>query len=282
MRRRFTVACALCLTFAAAPLLAQPSPTELAVARQLFDEAVELEAASDWKEARGKLAEAAAIKETPGLHFHLGHCAEQLGDDENALKAYDRALELVRDGMHTPDVERLLPSARARVLERLALKKPARAPKQVPKPPAEAPPTASGTAAERDASAKLGPRELVLIGESSVALAGLGVGIGFLIAQSNARGRVQAAQEGVDELPAANSAPCATPGTTARAACDELGAAIADHDRARLLSTVGFVSAGVGAVATVVTFAVWKSDERPAVSVGPGPGVAGLALRGAF
>ena len=73
------LAVALALSCLASPVRAEPRAQELEYARRLFDEATALERQSAWREASEKLDAALAIKETPGLHFHRAHCAEQLG-----------------------------------------------------------------------------------------------------------------------------------------------------------------------------------------------------------
>ncbi len=98
----------------------EPSAAELATARRLFAEATALEASSDWKAAAGKLKNALAIKETPGLRYHLAHCEEQLGALVAASSDYDRTAELIRSGAPAPDVEPLLPLARRRIDSRVA------------------------------------------------------------------------------------------------------------------------------------------------------------------
>jgi hypothetical protein len=118
--RRSILPLLLALLVASPGLRAEPSPTELSVARRLFNEAEAFEAERRWVDARRKLLEAIAIKETPGLRFHLGFCAEQLGELVAALIEYERALDLIRGGVRAPDVERLLEPARARVQGRVA------------------------------------------------------------------------------------------------------------------------------------------------------------------
>lgn len=85
------------------------------MARKSFAEATELEKAEKWVEAEAKLREALAIKETPGLRYHLGYCLEQQGKLVDALVELDRADEMLRRGAKAPDVEKLLASARERV-----------------------------------------------------------------------------------------------------------------------------------------------------------------------
>lgn len=98
---------------------AEPSPPEIANARRLFTEATELRSAGKWAEAAGKLRDAIAIKETAGLRFHLAHCEEQDGQLVSALHDYDRADELIREGMKADDVAALLAPARAALTERV-------------------------------------------------------------------------------------------------------------------------------------------------------------------
>ena len=99
--------------------VAAPTAAEVAVARQLFKDAVELEQKERWEEAADKLREAINIKETPGLRFHLAHCEQQMGKLVEAQVDYDRADELIRAGAHAPDVQDLLEEARASINRRV-------------------------------------------------------------------------------------------------------------------------------------------------------------------
>jgi hypothetical protein len=367
MRSMVVLAGVLCLLLSAPRVSAEPTPTELIVARRLFQEATALEERSQWQEARLKLLEALAIKETPGLRFHLGFCNEQRGELVAALIEYDRALDVIRGGARAPDVERLLEPARSRVLGRVAqltlrlpsdaagaevtldgsklapavvgrpapvdpgwhqvrvvasenriahlelqlaegeqrtvhivLKPataappaPAAAPmsekKSAPEPAASSEkkprPVQASTSTELD-SGGLGKREAVLIGESSVALVGLGVGIGYLVVRSSARDRVKAAQEDIDAAASGDSsASCADADFPNRSSCDDLAVAIDDYDRAGLISTVGFVGAGVGAAATVLTFLIWKPEpaaNSAEIAFVPAAGGGSLVFGGGF
>ena len=102
------------------PLRAEPAPAELTEARALFADATALEAQGAYAAAVGKLKGALAIKETPGLRYHLAHCEEQLGALVAASNDYERAAELIRAGAAAPDVEPLLPLARDRLDSRIA------------------------------------------------------------------------------------------------------------------------------------------------------------------
>ncbi|HVW25443.1 MAG TPA: hypothetical protein VHC69_08730 [Polyangiaceae bacterium] len=112
-----------CLVLAAflfgAAAHADPSAADIASARRLFSEATELRRAGQWSDAAAKLREAIAIKETPGLRFHLAHCEEQTGHLLEARDDYDRADELIRSGVSAPDVAALLEPARVALRERI-------------------------------------------------------------------------------------------------------------------------------------------------------------------
>jgi hypothetical protein len=98
---------------------ADPSAAELSGARQSFESAVALEADQKWAEATVKLRAALAIKDTPGLRFHLAHCEEQQGFLVEAALDYDRASELLRQGAKAPDVQKLLAPASAELARRI-------------------------------------------------------------------------------------------------------------------------------------------------------------------
>jgi hypothetical protein len=328
----------------ATPLLAsvgeaaEPGAVDLETARLLFQEATALEQRSAWREASQKLDAALAIKETPGLHFHRAHCAEQLGELVLAARHYSRSEEMIRAGAAAPDVEELLSAARARVLARvprLTLSFPndvvgasleidgmrvsdrpgnsvlldpgrhriiARAPGRrdfemeitlvegqtqtlevslAPQRSARASSTPPSSEKQKSGGPLLGTREFVLIGEATLAVAGLGTGIGFSIAKGAASDRIERAQTAVDASAAGEGSGCQT--NSPPPACAELRSALDDHDRATRFATVGFVTAGVGAAATLVTFVLWPSRERPVTagversSTGPT-----LVVRGRF
>ena len=98
---------------------AEPSAAEIAVARKLFREATRFEKEKKWAEAEQKLRAALAIKETPGLRYHLAFCQEKQGKLVNALVDYDRADELIQSGVKAKDVEKLLADARTALRERV-------------------------------------------------------------------------------------------------------------------------------------------------------------------
>ena len=99
----------------------EPTPSELSVARRLFDEGRAAEDAGRWREAADKFRSATAIKDTPGMRFHLARCEEEQGAFVEALVEYDRARELLDSGVRAADVEKLLTLARERVRAKVAL-----------------------------------------------------------------------------------------------------------------------------------------------------------------
>ena len=98
---------------------AEPSPAELATARQAFESAVALEAEQKWLEATAKLRQAVAIKDTPGLRFHLAHSEERQGQLLEAALDYDRASALIAQGAKAPDVQKLLAPASVELKRRI-------------------------------------------------------------------------------------------------------------------------------------------------------------------
>src|SRR5258706_1634917 len=99
----------------------EPTPSELSVARRLFDEGRAAEDAGRWREAAEKFRKATIIKDTPGMRFHLARCEEEQGAFVEALVEYDRARELIDSGVRAADVEKLLADARERVRAKVAL-----------------------------------------------------------------------------------------------------------------------------------------------------------------
>lgn len=149
-------------------------------------------------------------------------------------------------------------------------------------PPPQAEPTATPEDAEPQSDHDgWGAREMVMVGGVAVSVAGLATGIGFTIAESDAAERAERAQQIVDA-----SAP-EDPETACREnpppECSELHDALDDRQRASLFATIGFVTAGVGAAATLATWALWPSSrDRVSASVSPSPGGATLSLAGRF
>lgn len=351
--RRFSASFLFACALISRTVHADPAASDISAAKLAFESAVSLETERHWAEAAVKLRQAIAVKDTPGLRFHLAHCELEQGHLIEASFEYDRASELLRRGAKAPDVQKLLgpasdalksriprvtvelppdlgavsasidgkvypPSELAlgvplnpgrhslRVLAtgrrpfdlafmleegepvtlrpKLALAAPASEPAAVapPVPPAEpssavlaqsapaAPPHAS--------SAKL----YLLIGESVLTAAGLGLGIAGQLMASSATDRVTTAQGRIDAVDANDGSACARPDLGG--ACADLRRAISDHDDAMVLSEVGFIAAGVGAASLVTTWLVYpdSSSSSAGLHVQPMVSLGRVGLIGSF
>jgi hypothetical protein len=107
-RRRSLASLLLSAAAAVRVAHADPAATDLSTAKQAFESAVSLEGERHWAEAAVKLRQAIAVKDTPGLRFHLAHCELEQGHLVEASLEYDRAGELLRQGAKAPDVQKLL------------------------------------------------------------------------------------------------------------------------------------------------------------------------------
>jgi hypothetical protein len=335
MKRHIISLAAAVIQLAAPAALAEPTASELVLARRLFAEASALEERGHWGAASVKLREALAIKETPGLRYHLAHCEEQSGQLVAASLEYARASELIRAGAQAPDVAQLLALADQRLITqipKLSLDVPAdvqgvsveidghpispavlgnpipldpgthrvvaRAPnrgdfnerveltlgqthtlvlvfpQRGPAPPVAPLVSPSRPLAPEPERRGVAPRTIALIGEGALAAAGLAVGIGFTVVRANAAARVEGWQGEIDARSNGSGTGCQEAATTPE--CVELRSAIDDHRRASTLMTVGYVGAGVGLTAGVLTWLLWpKSNARISAWVGP----EGAALR---
>jgi hypothetical protein len=91
---RFAAGLALGAAFAlAGPPAAAQTPEDLTHARQVFNEAKQHEAKSEWAEALEALKQVATVKMTPQVRFHIALCEENLGRLVSAIKGYDLATE---------------------------------------------------------------------------------------------------------------------------------------------------------------------------------------------
>jgi hypothetical protein len=76
--------------------LAEPTASEVQVARDLFTEAEKDEDAGQYKVALEKLRRVGAVKMTPGVRFHMAHCEENLGLLVAAFADYTKAQDEAR------------------------------------------------------------------------------------------------------------------------------------------------------------------------------------------
>ncbi len=78
------------------PAFADPTPGELAAARDLFAHAEKDEDAGKWADALDKLRRASSVKMTAGIRFHIALCEEKLGQLVAALADYTAADQAAR------------------------------------------------------------------------------------------------------------------------------------------------------------------------------------------
>jgi hypothetical protein len=345
-------ATALAVVLSTRPAAAQAAEGEQAdvvAARELFRQATTLEANGNWAEAESLLREAIALKETPGLRYHLAFAQTQRGKLVQALFNYDRAQQLIDAGAAAPDVQALLAPARAEIkrkiptitldlpadlssLEILIDGRPVRLPagqsyelnpgehwlevRAAGKQPFSSPFTLSEGEHERisaelrasvpsalapqfaarshsvrgeprttssSTSSSSSQRTLLLVGEGVLVATGLGLGVWGLAALDDASSRARTAGERVDARSGGRSDACSSPSLGWRASCQELAGAIEDRSRATTLATAGFVTAGVGATAAIVTWLLWPtSSEAMEVQASSAPGGASCSVRGRF
>ncbi len=328
---------------------ADPSAAEISSAKHAFESAVSLEGERHWSEAALKLREAIAVKDTPGLRFHLAHCEVEQGHLVQASLEYDRVGELLHQGAVAPDVQKLLGPASAALKQRIPrltvelpaeLSTPSASVDGKPYPPSElalgvplnpgphalrvsahgrepferalllkegepltirpellvsAPPAAPAAVVPPAAPAlhdsqqppardreRSSAKVYLMIGESVLTAAGLAVGIGYRFSASSASDRIASAQRAIDDAAPGDETACGRAALSP--ACSNLQSAIDEHDRALVISDVGFVTAGVGAAALVTTWLVYPStgSESSGLSVQPVAGLGRVGLIGRF
>jgi hypothetical protein len=76
---------------------ADPTPTEIQAARDLFNKAEADEDAGRWADALDKVKRALSVKPTPGLRFHVALCEEKLNQLVPALADYTAAEQMARE-----------------------------------------------------------------------------------------------------------------------------------------------------------------------------------------
>ena len=91
--RPYGAVVAAALLLGALSARADPTPGELAAARELFARAEKDEDAGRWAEALDKVRRASSVKMTAGLRFHIALCEEKLGQLVAALADYTAAEE---------------------------------------------------------------------------------------------------------------------------------------------------------------------------------------------
>ncbi len=86
-----------CVLATATVARADPTPSEVQAARELFKKAEADEDAGNWTEALDKVTRAMSVKPTPGLRFHVALCEEKLGQLVAALADYTAADQMARE-----------------------------------------------------------------------------------------------------------------------------------------------------------------------------------------
>jgi len=111
MRRCVAVVLLVSIASASLPSFAgEPTATDLATAREAFDEGLALEEKGDWTGALGRFQKVASVRITPQVRFHLGLCFENLGRLVEALNEFRRA-ESEADGDKTPSAQIVVANA---------------------------------------------------------------------------------------------------------------------------------------------------------------------------
>ena len=274
-------------------------------ARELFQEASTLREAGLYDQAIVRLRQAIEIKDTPGLEYHAGFCESKLGHYRLAIRYYERAAALLRGGAAASDVISLLPPAHEFALAHAAkirvalsdapqkarLRLDDEAEEPIPESDLLVDPgkhrlviSAPGFKTEdrnvtvADAEhlridVRMSPTEVqarapdapkssafpwktVSIGAAlGVTAAGFGLGIVSATQRHNAQGRIDLYRGIVSTCPT-----CSGPQ-------QQLKQASNDKDSATRWETVGFVSAGVGALATIALWSLWPSSRAVTVSI---------------
>jgi hypothetical protein len=153
-------------------------------------------------------------------------------------------------------------------------------------PSVETPPPASGAGADEAPSSGGSPtKTVVLIGGAAFTVVALAAGIGFTIHKSGRDSEVEQAQGVIDEDPTTPGQCTDSSNSRTKDACAALPKLIDQRDQAATFATIGFIAAGVGAVATVATYFLWNPEPSPTsarIGVAPLPGGGLVGVSGAF
>jgi len=270
-------------------------------ARQLFEEASNLRAAGQYADAVVRLRDAIAIKDTPGLEYHAGFCEAKLGHYRLALKYYDRAAVLLRQGATAPDVVSLLLAAHAAALEHVAKLRIYISPMnafprmRLDQEPEQTVPggdlvvdagphqlafTAPGYASERR-EVSVNEAEVLSINVTFTPNASqphpqqveerrpfpwktVTIGLGFGVTAAGLAVGITSAVNRRDAQKRVHFFNSFTPKSDT-----EIAKAEHDETTATRWETIGFVAAGIGAAASASLWALWPSSRAVSVSVTP-------------
>jgi hypothetical protein len=99
----------------------EPTDEELAAARELFNEALELEKKNKWEEALTRLQKVGQVRMTPQVRFHIALCHENLGRLVEAINGFELAEQEARaQGEAARAVAENAPERAAKLRERVA------------------------------------------------------------------------------------------------------------------------------------------------------------------
>jgi hypothetical protein len=122
----------------------------------------------------------------------------------------------------------------------------------------------------------------VLVGEGAIVLGGLAVGVAFTLRAASEDERASRDRANLGRTPGEMSVGCTSQPQNV-ATCADIAAAVDNAGRDRVMALVGFIGAGVGAVAFAGTLILWPS-ARPQTAIRPwfAPDTTGLSVAGRF
>lgn len=203
-----------------------------------------------WQEALDYFQRAYELSSRPGLLYNIGQTADRMRQDDVALEAFERYLELMPEAPNRSAVEARLAVLRRAVSEAADEQRPS--PEQDPAPAVQGPVVAPESPA--DTPAPVGPIVVLSAGVASAAAGGV-----LLLMANGASNTVTDASEG-------------TPWVDVES----------DYDSSGTLGVSGAVLLGAGvalAASGAIWLALWDSgDDSVEVAISP----TGAVLRGTF
>ena len=118
-RHAAAMAVVMGIAMSATPARGEPTAAEIAAARQLFKDGLELELRSDWDAARERFKKVGAVKMTPAIRFHLALCDENLGRLVAAINGFEIAADEARRGEGAAEVAQNAPLRAAALRQRV-------------------------------------------------------------------------------------------------------------------------------------------------------------------
>jgi tetratricopeptide (TPR) repeat protein len=111
-------------------------------------------------------------------------------------------------------------------------------------------------------------RAYVVAGQTAVALAGIGVGVGYLMSAGSSAERAEELRGSINELRPGDSTACSSPQDPAlQSQCAELISARDAERRARSVSSTSFVIGGLSAAAAVTTWFLWPNQRSASIAM---------------